>query len=87
MDKIKLPNRDGNNLYLVNKGDYWQLEGPELYTSYLRIIGDFPNRIQAIDPPGGPFMSKDSVYSGKRITKFEWEEGVGVKIYLEDETN
>lgn len=87
MDKIKLPNRDGSDLYLVNKGDYWKLEGPELYTTYLRIIGDFPNRIKAIDPPGGPFMSTDSIYSGKRITKFVWEEGIGVKIYLEDETN
>ena len=87
MDKIKLPNRDGANLYLVNKGDYWQLEGPELYTSYLRIIGDFPNGIQAIDPPGGPFMSIGDIYSGKKIVKLEWEEGIGTKIYLEDATN
>lgn len=86
MDKIKLPNRDGANLYLVNKGDYWQLEGPELYTSYLRIIG-YPDSIEAIDPPGGPFMSIGDVYSDKKIMDFKWEEGVGVKIYLEDETN
>jgi len=86
MDKIKLPNRDGANLYLVNKGDYWKIEGPKLYTSYLRIIG-YPDNIKAIDPPGGPFMNTGSVYSGKRITKFEWEDGVGVKIYLEDETD
>lgn len=86
MNKIKLDNRDGVNLYLVNKGDYWKLEGPELYTSYLRIIG-YPDSIKAIDPPGGPFMSIGDVHSGKKIMDFKWEEGVGVKIYLEDETN
>lgn len=87
MDKIKLYNRDGADLYLINKGDYWQLDGPELYASYLRIIGDSPNSIQAIDPPGGPFISVGDVYSGKKIVKFEWEGGIGIKIYLEDETD
>lgn len=87
MDKIKLPNRDGVNLYLVNKGDYWKLEGPELYTSYLRIIGFIPHGIEAIDPPGGPFMSIGDIYSNKKIIKFEWEEGIGTKIYLEDATD
>lgn len=87
MDKIKLPNRDGSDLYLINKGDYWKLEGPELYTTYLRIIGDFPNEVVAIDPPGGPFMAIGDVFSNKRITDFKWEEGIGVKIYLEDATD
>lgn len=87
MDKIKLPNRDGAELYLINNGDYWKIEGPELYTSYLRIIGNFPDNIRAIDPPGGPFMSIGDIYSNKKIIKFEWEEGIGVKIYLEDETD
>ena len=86
MDKIKLPNRDGANLYLVNKGDYWQLEGPELYTSYLRIIG-YPDSIKAIDPPGGPFMSIGDVYSGKKIVRLEWEDHIREKIYLEDATD
>ena len=85
MDKIKLPNRDSADLYLINKGDYWKLEGPELYTTYLRIIGNFPDNIRAIDPPGGPFMSIGDIYSNKKIIKFEWEEGIGTKIYLEDE--
>ena len=85
MDKIKLSNRDGAKLYLINKGDYWKIEGPELYTSYLRIIGNFPDNIRAIDPPGGPFMSVGDIYSNKKIIKFEWEEGIGTKIYLEDE--
>ena len=87
MNKIKLPNRDGSDLYLVNKGDYWKLEGPKLYTSYLRIIGNFPDNIRAIDPPGGPFMSIGDIYSNKKIIKFEWEEGIGTKIYLEDATD
>ena len=81
-----ITNNKGEVNYLVNKGDYWQLEGPELYTSYLRIIG-YPDSIEAIDPPGGPFMSIGDTYSGKKIVKFEWEDGIGTKIYLEDETN
>lgn len=87
MDRIKLHNRDGADLYLVNKGDYWQLEGPDLYTSYLRIIGDLHNGIEAIDPPGGPFMSVGDVYSGKKIVRLDWEDHIGEKIYLEDESN
>ena len=87
MDKIKLYNRDNADLYLINKGDYWQLEGPELYTSYLRIIRKFPDDIEAIDPPGGPFMSIGDIYSGKKIIKFEWEDNIGTKIYLKDATD
>lgn len=85
MDKIKLPNREINNLYLVREGDYWVLDGPKLYTTYIRLIGDFPDNIKAIDPPGGPFMSIGDVYSGKTIVKFDVMDKI--KIYLEDETN
>ena len=87
MDKIMLPNRDRARVFLENKGDYWKLEGPSLYKKYLRVIGNFPDGIKAIDPPGGPFMSIGYTISGKKISKFEWEEGVGIKIFLEDEAN
>lgn len=85
MDIIRLPNRDRADVYLENKGDYWKLEGPSLYKEYLRIIGNFPNDIEAIDPPGGPFMNIGYTISGKKISKFEWEKGIGIKIFLEDE--
>lgn len=85
MDRIKLPNRETNNLYLVNEDDYWVLDGPKLYLEHTRLIGDYPSNIVAIDPPGGPFMSIGDSYGGKKIVKFDVEDYI--KIYLEDETN
>lgn len=92
MNKIKLDNRDGVDLYLVPKDNYYVLDGPDLYKTYLRIIysGTSPEdgQIGAIDPPGGPYMSIGYVLGDKKISKITFKAGEGTKIYLEDnETN
>ena len=92
MSKIKLFNRDGADLYLVPKDDYYVLDGPDLYKSYFRIIYDgtdpYVGKVRAIDPPGGPYMSIGySVGDNKKISKITFIKGEGTKIYLEDETD
>lgn len=68
MKEIKLPNRDGADLKLVNtKDNIWKFEVDsehEFVLTYLRIIGkefasnmEDPNNWEALDPSGGPFLS------------------------------
>lgn len=92
MNKIKLPNREIDNLYLVPEEDYYVLDGPDVYRSYLRIIFDGVDpengQIVAIDPPGGPYMTVGYVLGDKKISRLTFKNGEGTKIYLEDnETN
>lgn len=65
MKKINLYNRDGANLWLENESEnYWKLKVDkkhEYCLQYIRIIGDYPSNIQAIDPSGGPFLSKGDI--------------------------
>lgn len=64
--KIKLPNRDGADLYLEKIEDLennlskWSLKVDKKHDyclHYLRVIGKYPDEIEAIDPSGGPYMS------------------------------
>jgi len=89
MNKIKLFNRDGADLYLIPKEDYYVLEGPKSYLSYIRVIFDGAwnkdnQNIRAIDPPGGPFISVGDVFENKKVNKITSKVGEGVRIYLED---
>ncbi len=65
MKKIKLYNRDGADLWLENiKDNQWQLKvdkNHEYCIQYIRVIGNYPKEIEAIDPSGGPFLSKGDV--------------------------
>ena len=65
MKKIKLYNRDGADLWLENiKDNQWQLKVDNKHKyclQYLRVIGNYPKEIEAIDPSGGPFLSKGDV--------------------------
>lgn len=75
MKRIKLYNRDGANLYLectykeVSKNTYvWSLVVDykhEYILKYMRIIGDYPYNIEAIDPSGGPMLSVGDEFEGK----------------------
>lgn len=75
MKKIKLYNRDGANLWLEctnKKVDdsifVWTLTvDPEhsYILKYMRIIGDYPINIEAIDPSGGPMLSVGDVFENK----------------------
>lgn len=68
MKKIKLYNRDGANLWLENiKDNQWQLKvdkNHEYCLQYIRVIGNYPKEIEAIDPSGGPFLSKGDILDG-----------------------
>ena len=75
MKKIKLYNRYGANLWLecTNKKIddsifVWALTvDPEhsYVLNYMRIIGDYPINIEAIDPSGGPMLSLGDEFEGK----------------------
>lgn len=91
MNKIKLFNRDGADLWLEKirdiseKSSEWRLyvDSKHLYClNYMRIIGDYPKKIDAVDPSGGPmiglgdkFMDKYKIVNIINPTTFElWEE-------------
>ena len=66
MNKIKLYNRDGADLWLEKIKDVsdniseWQLKVDkehEYCLQYIRVIGNYPKEIDAVDPSGGPFIS------------------------------
>ena len=69
--KICLFNRDGANLWL-EKGSYlephiyeWHLKVDDEHDwvlKYLRIIGNYPTEIEAVDPSGGPFISVGNTF-------------------------
>ena len=72
--KIKLYNRDGANMWLEKLSDVkdnisrWQLkvdDKHEYCLEYMRVIGNYPNRIEAVDPSGGPFISLGDEFEGK----------------------
>lgn len=75
MKKIKLYNRDGADLWLEKTEqeiDYnifvWKLNVDskhEYCLKYLRIIGDYPYNIEAIDPSGGPMLSLADEFENK----------------------
>ena len=66
MEKIRLPNRDGANLWLEKVKEIepniseWKLNVDDKHKyclEYMRFIGNYPSEIQAIDPSGGPMLS------------------------------
>jgi len=74
-DKIKLYNRDGANLWLENTREQidknifvWKLNVDDKHKyclEYIRIIGNYPLEIDAIDPSGGPMLSVGDEFEGK----------------------
>jgi hypothetical protein len=78
--KIRLFNRDGANLGL-EKGSYlephtyeWHLKVDDEHNwvlKYLRIIGDYPTKIEAVDPSGGPFISVGNTFEGDKYKIIE----------------
>ena len=75
MNKIKLYNRDGANLWLENTGEQaaenisiWKLNVDSKHKyclEYIRVIGNYPYEIEAIDPSGGPMLSLGDEFEGK----------------------
>ena len=75
MTKIKLYNRDGADLWLENTGEQaaeniaiWKLcvdDKHKYCLKYMRIIGNYPYEIEAIDPSGGPMLSVGDIFKDK----------------------
>lgn len=74
MNKIKLYNRDGADLWLEKIKDVsdniseWQLKVDkehEYCLQYMRVIGNYPKEIDAVDPSGGPFISVSDEFENK----------------------
>ena len=74
MNKIRLFNRDGADLWLeeekiIDKNiSEWKLKvdsNHEYCLQYLRIIGNFPSEIEAVDPSGGPMINIGDVFENK----------------------
>lgn len=74
MNKIKLFNRDGANLWL-EKGklvepniNEWHLKVDKKHNyclEYMRCIGNYPNDIEAVDPSGGPMIGLGDEFEEK----------------------
>ena len=74
MKKIKLFNRDGADLWLEKGREVdpnifeWKLKVDkkhEYCLEYLRVIGNYPTEIEAVDPSGGPFISVGNEFEDK----------------------
>lgn len=75
MNKIKLYNRDGADLWLENTEKQidlnvseWKLKVDSEHKyclEYLRVIGNYPKEIDAIDPSGGPMLSVGNIFEDK----------------------
>lgn len=70
--KIKLFNRYGANLYLeqVSNSSFWNLKVDEPHSyvlKYIRVIGDYSNHIEAVDPSGGPFISIGDIFENYKV--------------------
>ena len=75
MKKIKLFNRDGADLWLEHTDEkidnnifVWTLKVDSKHDyvlEYIRIIGNYPTSIDAIDPSGGPMLSVGDVFENK----------------------
>lgn len=74
MNKIKLFNRDGANLWLEEIKEIepniseWKLKVDSKHDyclKYLRIIGNYPKEIEAVDPSGGPMISLGDEFENK----------------------
>ena len=73
--KIKLFNRDGANLWLEkientedSKISKWQLKVDNKHKyclEYLRVIGNYPKEIDAVDPSGGPMIGIGDEFKNK----------------------
>ncbi len=72
--KIKLFNRDGADMWLEkikdlgNNLSQWKLKVDDDHKyclEYLRVIGNYPEEIDAVDPSGGPFISVADEFEGK----------------------
>lgn len=61
-----LSNRDGFEVYLeLISGNMWKLHSPDYYRL---IYNEDGTGIQAIDPPGGPFLSVGTKIQNRQIT-------------------
>jgi hypothetical protein len=67
--KIKLPNRDGVEVWLEKlSSGRWSLKSSQEYiTKYLRVGYKEDGEIEFIDPPGGPFLQVGGEVSGRKI--------------------
>lgn len=79
-NKIKLYNRYHMDAYLeqIDDTNKWELKGEDEVFCHLRIIYDGGHyecgklvgaTILAIDPPGGPYLAKDSFIDNKKIVE------------------
>ena len=69
MEKIRLHNRDGNNLWLEKSVDsYWKLRSDK-QTNLLsiQISLNSSGEIHSIDPSGGPYLAVGMNVGGYRI--------------------
>lgn len=74
MKKIKLFNRDGADLWLEEVKTIdpniseWKLKVDSNHSyclKYIRIIGNYPLEIEAVDPSGGPMISLEDKFENK----------------------
>lgn len=79
--KIKLPNRENQEVYLEKEETgLWKLH---VSLDHIRIGFDDSGKILFVDPPGGPFLQVGGLAGGRKIIKIEAEKEV--RLSLEEE--
>ena len=75
MSKIRLPNRDGANLWLEpSENNIWKLKVDDSHAwvlEYMRVIGDYPNHIIAVDPSGGPYIEVEDTLKDTKNNRYK----------------
>lgn len=75
MSKIRLHNRDRANLWLEpSENNIWKLKVDDNHAwilEYMRVIGDYPDHIIAVDPSGGPYIEIGSYLKDTKDNKYK----------------
>ena len=83
-DVIELPSRGSDNYLMRIEGNQYQLISELRHERF--IISDDETKIEAVDPPDGPFMPLGYKISGKVLVKIEYDTEKDIIILtLQDE--
>lgn len=67
---IELPSRGSDNYLMLEEGDKYQLISE--HRNERLIYSDDNTKIEAVDPPDGPYMPLGYKISGRVLTKIEY---------------
>ena len=85
MNRINLPNRYGEHVYLEqdDNGDWWFTSDDKSFAYHRVIFSEgSSDKIHAVDPSGGPFLCIGYIVGDKTVTDIEFIKDKGYKVTL-----